>query len=139
MGGERHELPLPFLLLATQNPIEMEGTYTLPEAQLDRFLFMVLLSSPEVPDLVEVLRRTTGANEPQPEVVLDAAAVLAARTLVRRVELPDPVAEYAARIVHATRPDLDDSPETVFTFFNNCHRGQAAANAEAFRKIVEGL
>ncbi len=141
VSGERHELPLPFLLLATQNPIEMEGTYPLPEAQLDRFLFMVLLTTPEVPDIVEVLRRTTGANEPQPVVVLDAAAVLQARTLVRRVELPHPVAEYAARIVHATRPDRDDSPEAVrrFVRYGTSPRGaQALALAGRVNALLDG-
>jgi len=140
-GGERHELPLPFLLLATQNPIEMEGTYPLPEAQLDRFMFMVLLASPDVPDIVEVLRRTTGADEPQPVVVLDAPAVLAARSLVRRVELPDPVAEYAARIVHATRPDQDDSPEAVrrFVRYGTSPRGaQALALAGRVNALLDG-
>jgi MoxR-like ATPase len=140
-SGERHELPSPFLLLATQNPIEMEGTYPLPEAQLDRFLFMVRLLPPDVPDIVEVLRRTTGAEEPEPEVVLDASAVLEARALVRRVELPDPVAEYAARLIHATRPDREDSPEPVrrFVRYGASPRGaQALALAARVNALLDG-
>ncbi len=141
VGGERHQLPSPFLMLATQNPIEMEGTYPLPEAQLDRFLFMVHLTTPEVPEIVEVLRRTTGAEEPEPEAVLDPEAVLQARVLVRRVELPDPVAEYAARIVHATRPDRKESPEPVrrFVRYGASPRGaQALALAGRVHALLDG-
>jgi MoxR-like ATPase len=141
VGGERHDLPSPFLMLATQNPIEMEGTYPLPEAQLDRFLFMVLLRSPEVPELVEVLRRTTGSEESIAEPVLDGEAVLAARKLVRRVELPDPVAEYAARIVHATHPDKAESPESVrrFVRYGTSPRGaQALALAARVHALLDG-
>ncbi len=115
-GGARRALPSPFVLLATQNPIEMEGTYPLPEAQLDRFLFLTRLRSPAVPEIVEVLRRTTGAEEPVPLAVLDAAAVLEARALVRTVELPPPVAEAAARLVRATHPDDPSAPEAVRRF-----------------------
>jgi MoxR-like ATPase len=115
-SGVRRELPKPFLLLATQNPIEMEGTYPLPEAQLDRFLFMVRLTTPEVPDVIEVLRRTTGVPGEEPSAVLDAAGVLTARDLVRRVVLPDAVAEYAARIVAATHPEGRDPLPSVERF-----------------------
>jgi MoxR-like ATPase len=115
-GGVRRELPSPFLLLATQNPIEMEGTYPLPEAQLDRFLFMVKLERPGVPDVVEVIRRTTGEETPEPAPVLSGEAVLAGRALVRRVALADPVAEYAARLVAATHPDDESAPEGVRRF-----------------------
>ena len=104
------------VLLATQNPIEMEGTDPLPEAQLDRFLLKVLLRRPAVSEIVEVLRRTTGEPGPEPETVLDADGVLAARALVRRVALPEPVAEYAARLVQATHPDAEEAPETVQRF-----------------------
>ena len=115
-GGERHLLPSPFLLLATQNPIEMEGTYPLPEAQLDRFFFMVVLERPSVSELTSVIRRTTGEEVAAVEKVLDAEAVLAARALARRVDLPEPVAEYAARIVQATHPDEGGATEAVRRF-----------------------
>jgi MoxR-like ATPase len=116
VGGERHGLPSPFLLLATQNPIEMEGTYPLPEAQLDRFLFMVLLESPDVSEIVEVVRRTTGSEEAEPAAVLTAEEILTVRTLARRVALAEPVAEYAARIVRATHPDAAEAPSSVARF-----------------------
>ncbi|MEN8149084.1 MAG: MoxR family ATPase [Planctomycetota bacterium] len=116
IAGERRALPTPFLLLATQNPVEMEGTYPLPEAQLDRFLFHVALERPGVDDVVEVLRRTTGEPAPEVEPVLDAAAIETARSLVRRVALPEPIARYAAAITTATHPDDETAPETVRRF-----------------------
>ena len=82
IAGERRPLPTPFLLLATQNPVEMEGTYPLPEAQLDRFLFHVALERPGVDEVVEVLRRTTGEDVPGVEAVLDAEAIETGRALV---------------------------------------------------------
>ncbi|MCU0727021.1 MAG: AAA family ATPase [Planctomycetes bacterium] len=112
-GGVRRELPVPFILLATQNPIEMEGTYPLPEAQIDRFLFLVRLANPGVEGIAEVVRRTTGAERPEATAVLTGPDLLTARALVRRVELPPPVAEYAARVVRATHPDDPAAPEAV--------------------------
>jgi MoxR-like ATPase len=116
VGGVRRELPTPFILLATQNPIEMEGTYPLPEAQLDRFLFLVRLANPDAGEIAEVVRRTTGAGTDEPRVILDGPALLAARATVRRVEMPAPVAEYAARIVRATHPDGSEAPDPVRRF-----------------------
>jgi MoxR-like ATPase len=116
VSGERHVLPAPFFLLATQNPIEMEGTYPLPEAQLDRFLLMVLLESPDVPEIVEVVRRTTGTEVRSPAAVLSAEEILGARDLTRRVALAEPVAEYAARLVKSTHPDALDAPDSVRRF-----------------------
>ncbi len=141
VAGERHALPTPFFLLATQNPIEMEGTYPLPEAQLDRFLFKVQLTNPEIPDLVEVVRRTTGSQVPQAEPVLDAKAVLNARTLVRRVELPDAVATHAARIVHTSRPDSENAPDSVrrYVRYGTSPRGaQALALAGRLSALLDG-
>lgn len=140
-GGETHSLPEPFLLLATQNPIEMEGTYPLPEAQLDRFFFMVLLGRPGVEEITSVIRRTTGPETPSAEVVLPAEAVLEARRLVRRVALPDPVAEYVARIVNATHPDEDAAPECVSRFvrYGASPRGaQAIALAARVGALLDG-
>jgi MoxR-like ATPase len=103
----------PFMVLATQNPIEMEGTYPLPEAQLDRFLFKVNITYPTTTELVEILNRTTGEMEPRVDVVADGATVLALGTLARQVPTASPVADYAARLVLATHPSADAAPEIV--------------------------
>jgi len=140
-GGERRELPEPFLLLATQNPIEMEGTYPLPEAQLDRFLFHVALTRPRVEDVVEVLRRTTGEVTPEVEPVLDAEDLTKARALVRRVALADPVAEYAARITAATHPDEAAAPESVRRYLRygaSPRAAQAMALAGRVSALLDG-
>ena len=90
--------------MATQNPIEQEGTYPLPEAQLDRFFFKILVGSPSRPELREIIARTTGAAESLAEPVLDAERLLAHQALVRRVPAPDHVVDYAVRMVLATHP-----------------------------------
>jgi len=140
-GGKRRELPKPFLLLATQNPIEMEGTYPLPEAQLDRFIFHVALTRPRVEEVVEVLRRTTGDSAPEVEPVLDAGDVTEARALVRRVVLADPVAEYAARITAATHPDDESAPSSVRRFLRygaSPRAAQAMALAGRVGALLDG-
>ncbi|RMH28033.1 MAG: MoxR family ATPase [Planctomycetota bacterium] len=104
VGTETHALPAPFFVLATQNPIEQEGTYPLPEAQLDRFFYKVLVGSPTRSDLKEILARTTGAEIPTVEPVLDAETLLAHQQLVRRVPAADHVTDYAVRLVLATHP-----------------------------------
>jgi MoxR-like ATPase len=104
VGNETHRLPAPFFVLATQNPIEQEGTYPLPEAQLDRFFYKVLVGSPTRADLREIIARTTGAAESQAEPALDAERLLAHQKLVRRVPAADHVTDYAVRLVLATHP-----------------------------------
>tara|TARA_R110000782_G_scaffold13976_23_gene41074 strand:- start:24376 stop:25401 length:1026 start_codon:yes stop_codon:yes gene_type:complete len=104
VGNETHRLPSPFFVLATQNPIEQEGTYPLPEAQLDRFFFKLLVGSPNRADLREIIARTTGATESIAESVLDADRLLAHQALVRRVPAADHVTDYAVRLVLATHP-----------------------------------
>ncbi|MCC5823588.1 MAG: AAA family ATPase [Phycisphaerales bacterium] len=104
VGNETHKLPRPFFVLATQNPIEQEGTYPLPEAQLDRFFFKVLVGSPTRGDLREIIARTTGAAESAAEPALDAERLLAHQALVRRVPAADHVVDYAVRMVLATHP-----------------------------------
>jgi len=105
VGGVTRELTKPFLVLATQNPIEQEGTYPLPEAQLDRFIFKVDVGYSDLSDLMTILDRTTGAATPEPETVMDANKILAAQALIRGVEVEPSVKEYAARLVLATHPD----------------------------------
>jgi MoxR-like ATPase len=108
----RH-LPEPFFVLATQNPLEMEGTYPLPEAQLDRFFFKVDVPFPEVDELVEIANRTTGALNPQAESVADGAAISAMQALARGVPIADHVTAYSARLLKATHPGEPEAPERV--------------------------
>ncbi len=105
VGGVTYKLNKPFLVLATQNPIEQEGTYPLPEAQLDRFLLKINVGYGELDDLLTILDRTTGAATPEAEKVLDGPAILAAQELVRQVVVAPHVKEYAARLCMATHPD----------------------------------
>jgi len=112
-AGQTHRLPAPFFVLATQNPIEQEGTYPLPEAQLDRFLFDVRVGYPDESEEVAILRATTGiANEPI-DAVLDAAEAVALQRLVRTVDASEPALQYAAGLVRATRPDSPRAPDMV--------------------------
>ncbi len=106
-------LPEPFFVLATQNPLEMEGTYPLPEAQLDRFFFKIEVPYPDVDDLVEIANRTTGAEIPHAEAVADAGAILQMQALARNVPIAGHVTAYAARLARATHPDDEGAPEAV--------------------------
>ena len=112
-GGQTLDLPDPFFVLATQNPIEQEGTYPLPEAQLDRFMFMVTIGYPEANEELEVLKRTTGEMEPRVERVLTADQVVRLQELVRRVPVSDRVYEFALNIVRATRPAEEGAGDFV--------------------------
>ncbi|MFP4344805.1 MAG: AAA family ATPase [Anaerolineales bacterium] len=113
IGGRSYPLPAPFLVLATQNPIELEGTYPLPEAQLDRFLFKVNVDYPSAEELVEIVNRTTGAAPLVVEPVAGQEQVLAMQALARGVPVATPVADYAARITVATHPRRPETPEPV--------------------------
>jgi len=113
VANRSYPLEPPFMVLATQNPIEMEGTYPLPEAQVDRFLFKVNVTFPSSAELVEILNRTTSEAEPEVEVVADGATVLAMAALARQVPVASPVADYAARLVLATHPESNTAPEMV--------------------------
>jgi MoxR-like ATPase len=113
IAGVRHPLEEPFFVLATENPIEMEGTYPLPEAQLDRFLLKVLVQSPGDEDFAQILRQTTGAPAAPPPRILAQDDVLALRTLCREVAIAEPVLRYAARLVGASDPSSPAAPELV--------------------------
>jgi MoxR-like ATPase len=113
-GGVRHALPLPFFVLATQNPIEQEGTYPLPEAQLDRFMFNIKISYPNEAEELEIVQRTTALEEGQPTPVLGGEDVLRIQKLVRQVPVADHIVRYALRIARATRVRDDaKKPEIV--------------------------
>jgi MoxR-like ATPase len=103
VGGMQHKLPDPFFVLATQNPIEQEGTYPLPEAQLDRFMFQVRISYPSAAEELEIVRRTTAGGRGIPEPVLTAADITRVTELVRSCAVADHVIRYALRLVRATR------------------------------------
>ena len=102
-AGKRHQLPDPFFVLATQNPIEQEGTYPLPEAQLDRFMFMVQVGYPTASDEREILRRTTGDRSEEPGRVVGAAELLDAQRAVRAIEVSDHVLDYVLALTRGTR------------------------------------
>ncbi|MGQ9603360.1 MAG: AAA family ATPase [bacterium] len=109
VGGETYQLDLPFFVLATQNPIELEGTYPLPEAQLDRFMFNIYVDYPSRDEEMEIVETTTSAYAPDLERILNAQDIIELQKLVRRVPVPRHVVEYAVRLARATRPS-DSSP-----------------------------
>jgi MoxR-like ATPase len=112
-GGEDFKLDEPFFVLATQNPIEQEGTYPLPEAQLDRFLFNIIVKYPSKSEELDIMRSVTSDEEPELKEVVDAKTIIEFQRLVRRIPVADHVFEYAAALVRATRPDQPDAPEFV--------------------------
>jgi len=105
VGRSTYELPSPFFVLATQNPLEMEGTYPLPEAQLDRFFFKLTVTFPTEDELMEISRRTTGAEPPAPAPIATAMRVVAMQHLARQVPVAEHVTRYAARLILATHPE----------------------------------
>ena len=124
-GGERHTLPSPFFVLATQNPMEMEGTYPLPEAQLDRFMFKIKVPFPDLASLVEISKRTTGFSEPKLSSIMSGEKLLALQHSLSEMPVPDPVATYAARLVLATHPEQPDAVADVkrFVAYGSSPRG----------------
>jgi MoxR-like ATPase len=112
-GGEEFKLDEPFFVLATQNPIEQEGTYPLPEAQLDRFLFNIMVKYPSHTEELDIVRKVTGDDEPDLKEVVDTASILDFQHLVRRIPVSDHVNNYAVALVRATRPDAPDAPDFV--------------------------
>ena len=137
----QHRLPAPFMVLATQNPIEMEGTYPLPEAQLDRFFFKLNVSYPSVEELVDILDRTTGERVPDVSRVAGAHDVLGMQALARQVPIARHVTEYAARLVMATHPEHRDAPRVTreFVRFGASPRGgQALVLAGKISALLDG-
>ena len=112
-GGVDYELDEPFFVLATQNPIEQEGTYPLPEAQLDRFLFNIMVKYPSHTEELDIVRNVTGDEEPDLKEVVDGPSILEFQHVVRRIPVADHVMEYATALVRATRPDEPEAPEFV--------------------------
>jgi MoxR-like ATPase len=140
-GGETRRLIEPFFVLATQNPIEMEGTYPLPEAQLDRFLFKLRVPFPELTELEEIIDRTTGPEESAAGRVADGPAVVGMQALARQVPVAAHVREYAARLVLATHPGSAGAVESArrFVRYGASPRGaQALILAGKVRALSQG-
>jgi MoxR-like ATPase len=112
IGNASHSLPRPFFVLATQNPIELEGTYPLPEAELDRFFFKLNVGFPTRAELSEIVDRTTGPRPEQPSAITDAATILDLQEIAREIPVASHVSDYAVRLVLASHPDLPEAVET---------------------------
>jgi len=141
IGNTTHQLQRPFFVLATQNPLESEGTYPLPEAQLDRFFFKLHVDYPSRNDLHTILDRTTGEKTPEAEPVLDQAGIIEMQNLVREVPVSRSVQDYAVRIVQATHPQHEDADADVkrFVNFGSSPRGaQALLLAAKITALYEG-
>ena len=145
VAGHTYKLDRPFLVLATQNPIEQEGTYPLPEAQLDRFIFKVVVGYSKLDDLMTILDRTTGTQNPEAEKVLDGPGILRLQELVRGVVVAPHVQEYVARLVLATHPGTDtaaggaEGPTNRYVRCGSSPRGaQAMLLGAKVRALVEG-
>jgi MoxR-like ATPase len=141
VARQRFPLDPPFFVLATQNPLEMEGTYPLPEAQLDRFMFKVLVPFPDEADLVTIVDRTTGADAPSAARVCGAAEVVAMQALARAVPIAPHVTAYAVSLLAATHPDQPRAPQLVrdYVRYGASPRGaQALVTAGKIRALLDG-
>ncbi|MCC9602130.1 MoxR family ATPase [Stieleria sp. JC731] len=140
-AGSRYELKKPFFVLATQNPIEQEGTYPLPEAQLDRFLFKLVVGYSSREDLNEIVERTTRGEKAKIEKVIDGEAMLAMQAMVREVVLTPPIRDYLVRLTLATHPDGPHSVDATNAYvrWGSSPRGaQTLALASKVRAILAG-
>jgi MoxR-like ATPase len=141
VGGQRYVLEEPFLVLATQNPLEMEGTYPLPEAQLDRFMFKIMVSFSSLDELRRILERTTDKQNVQIDKIIDGPRVLEHQALVRDVVAAPHVKDYVSRLVWATHPESELAPETVkkFVRYGSSPRGaQSLVLAAKVGALIEG-
>ena len=118
VGEKTYPLPDPFFVLATQNPIEQEGTYPLPEAQLDRFMFMIMVDYPSAEEEIRIMKQVTSAYEPQLEVVLTGEDIIRLQKIVRRVPAAEHVFEYARDLARASRPGRPEAPDFVNEMVN---------------------
>jgi MoxR-like ATPase len=140
-GNTTHELEAPFLVMATQNPIEMEGTYPLPEAQLDRFLMKILVTYPSRDELNKIVERTIAREEATPEAVLDRAAILDVRRVCREVLVAPHVQEFAIRLVMATQPEQAEAHDMAKRYirYGSSPRGaQALVECGRVRALMRG-
>ena len=141
VGGTSRDLPKPFFVLATQNPIEMEGTYPLPEAQLDRFLLNVFIDYLPEEDEVKVVSETTSRVDPQTSPVFKAEDVLRIQSVVRKVPVADSVVRYAVRLAASSRPGQANTPDFVNEWINwgaGLRAGQALIIGAKARALLQG-
>src|SRR5258707_2814386 len=141
VANQTYKLTPPFFVLATQNPLEMEGTYPLPEAQLDRFLFKVNVPFPTATELVAILARTTGGDGGQASQAANGARIVAMGNLARKVPIPSHVSDYVARLIIASHPDSDTAPEMVrqYVRYGSSPRGgQALIIGGKIYALLEG-
>jgi MoxR-like ATPase len=140
-GGRTYVLPDPFFVLATQNPIEQEGTYPLPEAQLDRFMLNVRVPYPTAAEELDILKATTGDAPTEPKITLSAEQILALQKLVRQVPVADYVFEYARDITRATRPNEDEATDYVRKYVSwgaGPRAGQSLIVCAKARALLDG-
>jgi MoxR-like ATPase len=141
ISGKTYDLPEPFFVLATQNPIEQEGTYPLPEAQLDRFMFMLLVDYPSFDEELEIVRKTTGSIHEEPKPILGGEDLLALQELVRHVPISDNLLKKAVQLVVSTRPQNSRAPEFVksqVTWGAGPRAGQHLVTGAKCRAILHG-
>ncbi|AEV67172.1 AAA family ATPase [Acetivibrio clariflavus] len=141
VGNTTYTLPQPFFVLATQNPIEMEGTYPLPEAQMDRFLFKLNVPFPSLKELVDIVSMTTSKEDEHLERVTTAEEILAIRQITREIPIAKPVLEYAVKLVLATHPESEYGAEIAkkYVRFGSSPRGaQAIVSTAKIRAVLEG-
>jgi len=141
VGKTTYSLPQPFLVLATQNPIEMEGTYPLPEAQMDRFLFKLSVLFPSFEELKDIIDITTTNKTVELQKVVDGAAIMEMRKVIREVPIARPVQEYALKVVMATHPESGEAPENArkyIRFGASPRAAQAIITASRARALMEG-
>ncbi|MDP6925716.1 MAG: MoxR family ATPase [Rhodospirillales bacterium] len=140
IAGHYHDLPSPFHVLATQNPLEQEGTYPLPEAQLDRFLMQIDIDYPQLAAEREILTATTGANEEQPSKVLEAAELIAAQRMVRHVPVGESVMSAILEMVRSGRPTSSDIPDVIehVAWGPGPRASQALMLAVRARAVIQG-
>jgi MoxR-like ATPase len=141
VGSNTYRLPSPFFVLATQNPIEQEGTYPLPEAQLDRFMFNIVVKYPTAAEELRILKQTTGGDEPELKHALTGEQILALQEVVRKVPVAEHVFVYARDLVRATRPDEGEVPKFVKQYISwgaGPRAGQYLILGAKARAILEG-
>lgn len=141
VGGVTRRLPQPYFVLATQNPLEQEGTYPLPEAQLDRFFFKLIVKFPSLEELHEIVNLTTTGEEEMVQKVTDGAGILELRAIGRQVPIARGVQDYALRLVMATHPESEHAPEVTkkYVRYGSSPRGaQAIISAARIRALMEG-
>lgn len=157
IAGHQHKLDLPYFVLATQNPIEQEGTYPLPEAQLDRFMFAIELKYPSVAEEIQVVKNTTADRKQVINPLFNSNDIIAIQDLVRRVPVADNVVEYAVKLVNSTRPNLDSASDYVKQYLdwgagprasqnlilgakaNAAIRGKFSPDIEDVHAVVKGI